>query len=231
VFSKGVAALFALTAVCAASPTYAQPALAPASGPPAPANPTAPPASPTSNIPPQPISDHIVAGTLVELELTQAISTKIVKPGDLFTLRLAAPVMLGSQVVIPVGTTGVGQVVDAGRAGIGGKPAKLVLAARHLDLPGRQVGLRGLRFGATGQDNTDTVMAVALIPYVGIMGFLIKGGDVEIPPGARAIAKRSADFTPLAEDAQRPAAQPLAPPAAPLVSAPPVRPVAQEASK
>jgi hypothetical protein len=139
----------------------------------------------------------------VELELAETVSTRTIKRGDTFALKLAAPLIVDGRVLIPAGVAGVGQVVDAGKPGLGGRPAKLVLAARRLEFDGREAPLRGFFLGGTGADNTEaTAVTVAL---VGIAGFLIQGGHVEIPAGTRARAKLAQDFT----SSQPPAPTPL----------------------
>jgi hypothetical protein len=91
----------------------------------------------------------------VELELAETVSTRTIKRGDTFALKLAAPLIVDGRVLIPAGVAGVGQVVDAGKPGLGGRPAKLVLAARRLEFDGRQAPLRGFFLGGTGADNTE----------------------------------------------------------------------------
>lgn len=160
----------------------------------------------------------VKAGTPIVLELDETVSTRTIKRGDTFALKLAAPVASGGFEVIPAGVAGVGQVVDVGRAGLGGKPAKLVLAARWLNLSGQKIPLRSFFVGGAGKDNTDTVMFATLA--VGIAGFLVSGGEVIIPKGTLARAKLSQDFTPSAQVAA-PSANSTAPsPTAPSPTAP-----------
>src|SRR5580704_1804501 len=75
---------------------------------------------------------HVVAGTTVQVELVDRLSTKTVKTGDTFALQLAAPLIVNGEVVLPAGALGAGEVVESAKPGMGGKPAKLVLAARYL---------------------------------------------------------------------------------------------------
>ena len=76
---------------------------------------------------------RVPAGTVVMVELAEPVSTKTHKAGDRFPIRLAAPVIVDGQVVLPAGTPGVGHVVQASGPGLGGKGAKLVVSARLPD--------------------------------------------------------------------------------------------------
>ncbi len=140
---------------------------------------------------------HVAAGTYVLIEMAEPISTKTIKQGDTFAIRLAAPVMLGGQTILPVGVTGVGQVVDVGRPGFGGKPAKLVLAARRLTFNGQTIALRAMQLGATGADNSGEALAISFIPYVGLASLFIQGDEIDLPVGVRARAKLAADLFPV----------------------------------
>lgn len=196
------AAALAAAMWCAATPGIAQPATnataATTDAAPPVAAPTAPSAVPSA---PQ----IVPAGTLIEVVLTQSISTHVLKRGDTFTLRLARPVMLGDKTVVPQGTPGFGEVIDAAPASALGKPAKLVLAARYLDYNGAHIPLKALRLVAAGADKVNTIVALSLVPYVGILAVFMHGGDVEIPAGTDALAKLAADLGPDGAPAPPPA--------------------------
>jgi hypothetical protein len=136
------------------------------------------------------------AGTKVVIELTEPVSSKTGKHGDMFALKLAKPLVVGGEVLIPAGAPGMGQVVDASSSGFMGRPSKLVLAARYLEVDGRRVPLRSLELGLAGEDKTATVAVMSSLPYVGITSLLIKGGEIEAFAGTTATAKLSADFSP-----------------------------------
>src|SRR5579862_3656059 len=95
----------------------------------------------------------VAAGTPVMVTLAEPVSTKIQKTGDLFRLSLAQPVVVRGQVAISAGTPGVGEVVESAKPGVGGRPAKLVLAARYLVVNGRHLPLEGLQLAAAGHNN------------------------------------------------------------------------------
>jgi hypothetical protein len=190
--SSLIAAALLLTLSCMAGPAAAQtePAAAPAAAPPA-----------------DPGRPHVASGTPVDIELAELVSSKTHKRGDKFALRLALPIVLDGRIVVPAGVTGVGQVVDAASSGPLGRPAKLLLAARYLDFNGGQIPLRTLQLGRAGTDNSNAVMAASFIPYVGLLGLFVHGGEIEIPAGQRAQAKLAADLdAPASTTATAPAA-------------------------
>jgi hypothetical protein len=137
------------------------------------------------------------AGTPVEVELTAPVSSKDQKTGAQFALRLAAPLILDGRVALRAGTPGVGEVIEATRPGMGGKGAKLVLAAKYLQVHGRQIPLDGLHLSRAGKGNVMTAQAIGLTGIafapLGFVGFAVKGGDVTFPAGTKAAAKISDD--------------------------------------
>jgi hypothetical protein len=137
----------------------------------------------------------IPAMTLVEIELADTVNSKANAIGDHFAFRLARPLEIDGRVVVPAGTPGVGEVVHAARARAGGKAGELILAARYLDLNGQHIPLRSFRYGPSqGKDNSGAVnvgamVAAATIPGVAMLGYLVAGGEVNVPAGTRANAK------------------------------------------
>ena len=127
------------------------------------------------------------------IALAEPVSSRTIKRGDMFKITLAAPVMLGERTVIPAGAAGMGQVVDAAPSGTLGRPAKLLLAARYLEVGGTHVPLRAMQLGRAGTDETGVVLATSFIPYVGFIGAFLHGGEIEIPTGTVASAKLAAD--------------------------------------
>jgi hypothetical protein len=130
------------------------------------------------------------ANTVIELEVVDFVGSNTNKPGDFFHLRLAKDVMLGSVVLIPAGTSAIGQVVHATKSGTGGKGGELILAARYIDAPQGQIKLRS-SFGAAGKDRTKT--AIGMTIAVGALGMLVKGKQVELPAGSPISARIAVD--------------------------------------
>lgn len=183
---------WALAAVLAASwcgiaaadePPPAAPAEAAA---PEAASPAPPPAVPTAP-----------AGTVVLIQVTQAISSKTAKAGDKFTLQLAAPIVADGQVLVPAGVSGMGEVISASPAAKMGRAGELVLAARYLDADGRRIGLKAFKVGGTGQSESEGLFIASMVaPLPGlIIGLNTSGGEMEVPVGMAANAKLSADVT------------------------------------
>jgi hypothetical protein len=192
----GSAASLSITVVLAVTTAHAEPSPIPAPGlaPSVAAATTVPnPTVQTALSTPAATPPHAPAGTLVLIAITQSLSTQTIKRGDKFPISLAAPVMLGDVVVIPAGVTGVGQVIDSQPAGALGKPGKLLLAARYLDFNGAQLPLHGMKLGGGGTDQTNAILIANMVPYVGILADFAHGGEIEIPAGARAVAKLGVD--------------------------------------
>ena len=182
----------------------------------APASAPAPAATPVT-VPvtvPAPAPNFVPKNTEILVQFTQLVSSKTAKNDDMFDLKLAEPVMLNGQIVIPADTPGKGQVVDAGKAGMGGKPGKLVLAGRYLEFQGRKVPIHGLKMSVGGKGNVNGAMAASML--VGVFALGVTGGDVEVQPGMYAAAKLGEDFTPgqAADAASSPAQNPAPAPAA-----------------
>jgi hypothetical protein len=168
------------------------PSTAPASTP-SPAGPAT--NAPTSQVAPAPPRECCIlaAGTVVEIELAQPVGTRWQKRGDLFALKLAEPLIVDGQPVVPAGASGYGEVVDAAGGGMAGRPAKLILAARFIDYGGVRVLLHGFKLSGGGHDNSGVAVALSATPYVGVLAIAIPGGEVKYPAGTRARAKVTAD--------------------------------------
>ena len=134
------------------------------------------------------------ANTVVMVELAREVSTKTAKPGDTFPIRLAEPLVIGNQLVLPVGTEGIGEVIEATKPGYGGKAAKLVLSAKTLTPPkGQPVPLKALQLSGAGKAQAAASNALGLggigFAPLGVVAFAIKSGDVGFPAGTMATAK------------------------------------------
>ncbi len=145
----------------------------------------------------RPVCCRVAAGTAVQVALVDQVSTETQKQGDTFALRLAAPLIVDGRVVLRAGTPGVGEVIQSSGPGIGGKSAKLVLAASSLTTRHGRVALDALKLARPGRDNSTAaeVLSVSGIAYapLGIVGIVLPGGAVVFKPGTIATAKVSAD--------------------------------------
>jgi hypothetical protein len=137
------------------------------------------------------------AGTEVEIALAEPVSTHTKKTGDTFALRLAAPLIVGNHLLLRAGTTGVGDVVEASKPGLGGKAAKLVLEAHYLQVGDRRIPLQGLQLARAGHSNATEASAVGLTGVLfaplGFAGLAVHGGNVDIPDGQEASARLATD--------------------------------------
>lgn len=154
---------------------------------PTPAGTPAEPAAATAPATQPPLCCTLPDGTLVELAIGEPLTSKTAQRGQRFKLLLAEPLRLGDTVVLPAGTEGVGEIIHADRARAAGKPGELLLAARFLQGPDGEIKLRGMKLGGSGKDRGNAAMGVAM--GLGPLGFLVRGGQIEIPEGARAHAK------------------------------------------
>lgn len=139
-----------------------------------------------------PPSLRLATGSEVVLELAEEVSSATVQRGDNFLLRLAVPVAIDGVTVLPAGLEGVGEVIEAARHGVGGKPGKLILSARSLRVGGRTLPLRGWKVLSAGDPRIGASVAATIL--IGFPGFFIKGKDAIAPAGTRATAKTLEDF-------------------------------------
>lgn len=131
----------------------------------------------------------IPANTPIEVELTAPLSSTTSRIGDLFPLRLRSPIIIDGREVVPAGATGGGEVIDADTAGFGGRAGKLILSARYLEIGGQRARIRSLRITTVGESRANTALAVSMIPYAGVAGIFVQGGEIELPAGAYGAAR------------------------------------------
>lgn len=136
---------------------------------------------------------HIPAGTQIEIELVDGLSSATSQLSDRFAIRLAEPISVDGAVVVPAGATGQGEVIDVAKAGINGKQGKLNISARFLDLGGARVRIRGMALITTGKSRVDLATGMMLVPYVGLATVFVRGGDIVLPAGTRATARLAED--------------------------------------
>lgn len=134
----------------------------------------------------------IPALTVVELEIVDPASSRTSKIGENVRIRVAEPVLIAGQVVIPRGTEGHAEVIQASKARMMGKAGELVLGVPYLTLGGQRINLKRLRYGrSSGHDATQEAMIVTAA--IGVVGMVISGGNVDIQSGAQANAVFATD--------------------------------------
>ncbi|UHQ24113.1 hypothetical protein LVB77_05210 [Lysobacter sp. 5GHs7-4] len=155
---------------------------------------------------------RLPAGTQVDLQLGETLSSARHKRGDRFTLRLSQPLAIDGAEPIPAGTPAVGEVVHGARSRGGGAPGELLIAGRYLEHNGRQIPLRGLSVGQSGRERINGAMGAAFV--IGPFAMFVRGSEIEIPADTVLSAKLAQDLDlPLlgattAEPALSPAAAP-----------------------
>lgn len=146
---------------------------------------------------PAPAADALPAipvGTPVVIEIAEPLASSSNKRGDVFAITLVEQLLLDGIERLPRGTRGTGEIVHAAAARGGGAPGELLIAARTLETPQGQLPLRGLKLGATGDDNSGMALGVSLA--AGPFAMFIRGREIEIPAGTRGIAKTKAAAPP-----------------------------------
>jgi hypothetical protein len=137
---------------------------------------------------------RIPAGTVVEVELTEALSSRTSQQEQVFGLRLREPIVVDGREVVAAGAAGGGEVIDAHASAFGGRQGRLIISGRYIEINGQRARIRGMQITAAGEDRGNTALAVTMIPYAGIAGIFVHGGEVDIPVGARGTARLAADI-------------------------------------
>jgi hypothetical protein len=137
--------------------------------------------------------DHIPVKTVVEIEITEAISSKTGNVGDGFALKLVAPLVIGGKTVLPAGLAGRGEVTHVGKTGSGGQSGELIVNARFLQCGDLRIPLGHFHHAATGKGNMGAAFAMgALLPFGQL---LVSGHDVTIPAGTGGTAQVNEDVS------------------------------------
>jgi hypothetical protein len=137
----------------------------------------------------------IPAGTPVEIEIMEEISSASRQRGDAFPIRLAAPLVIDGVQRLPAGLAGVGQVVHAAGPRAGGGAGELLVAARWLRSDSHCIPLRGFSLGGSGKNAQG--LAVGLGLALGLPGLLVRGRDIVIPAGTHGSARLRTEFDPV----------------------------------
>ena len=111
-------------------PAASKPVVKPAPEPAPPVSEAAPPPKP------EPIAKTVAAGTDLDVEFLDGVSSKTSHVGDSVRARVAKAVLVDGMVVIPVGTIAMGTVTEAIPLKKIGGQASLGLKFESLDLPG-----------------------------------------------------------------------------------------------
>lgn len=161
------------------------------------------PVSPAASVAPAtaieaPASVRIPAGTLIQVEITEPLSSRTSQVGQTFGLRLVEPITIDGAIIVDVGAQGGGEVIDAHRSGMGGRQGKLIVSGRYIEIGGQHARIRGMQILAAGEDNTREAVNTAIIVGGAVgatIGLMIQGGEIDIPAGMRAEARIATEVT------------------------------------
>ena len=145
---------------------------------------TAEPAAPGATI-------RIPAGTVVQVEITEALSSETSLQQQVFGLRLPEPIVVDGREIVPAGAIGGGEVIDAHPSAFGGRQGRLIISGRFIEIGGQRVRIRAMQVASAGENRTGAAVAAGVL--IGIPAYLIQGGEVHMPVGTRATARIAAD--------------------------------------
>ncbi len=129
----------------------------------------------------------IPAGTSARLRVESPVSSKTALKGDKFDISLAEDIVVDGKISVAAGAKGKGEVIHAQGKGFGGRAGELLLAARYLEVQGRQLKLRGFAISKAGANNTaEAIGASIAIPLAGLF---VTGTSAEVKVGHLGIAK------------------------------------------
>jgi hypothetical protein len=121
----------------------------------------------------------IPAGTVLNIAVIDNVGSRKARSGDAFRIALADALVIDEKEVIPAGTQGMGEVIQASHPTFLHTDAgELILAARYLELEGQRLPLRGFRIIANG------IRYINFLPQVSE-----HVENVEVPAGSTATAK------------------------------------------
>lgn len=139
-----------------------------------------------------PASYVLPAGAPIVVATADDLSSTVNKVGDSFKVIVAYDVVDRGIVVVPKGTTGIGEVTFSSKKGGFGRAGLLGIALRTLDLNGKQIELDG-RYREEGKDNGGAAGAVVFA--VGIVGIAVTGKNSLIPKGRELKAHTGEDIS------------------------------------
>lgn len=134
---------------------------------------------------------YIPAETIINVELTDAISSKTIKKGDRVPLRTLENIIINNVIVIPAGTPVEGVVTKATKSGLFGRSGKLEFTINSVKTVNNvRIPLQYVAMKEAGSDG-GAVAVAALVSVVG--GLFMKGKNVEFPAGTQFQAKVTTD--------------------------------------
>jgi len=120
-------------------------------------------------------------GTPVLMELQETLSSRRSREGDRFRLRVSEPVRVEGIIVIPVGTSAVGEVTKVVKKGAFGRSGKLDTRLLYVQMGDERIPLTG-RANDEGEGGTGATVAVAVV--AGVFSAFVTGTSAELPVGS-----------------------------------------------
>lgn len=121
-------------------------------------------------------------GTEVIVRLSETLTTKEkqARVGQRFRIEVAEDVKVDDHVVIPVGSTGMGEITNVKNKGMWGQSGHLNARLLYVQVAGRQIRLSGA-FDEKG--TTGTAGVVAAVVILPVAGFFATGTSATLPAG------------------------------------------------
>ena len=130
------------------------------------------------------------AGTELVLRLRHGLNSRRSRVGDLFEMYVAEPVAVNGAIVIPAGSTAIGEVTRVRHRRSWGRRGILETSLSHVWVGDRRISITG-RANDRGHPGTVPIVGAMLVsPLIlgPLAGFLVTGTNAEIPGGTEIVA-------------------------------------------
>lgn len=123
------------------------------------------------------------AGTVIPMELISTITSKNARSGQMVDFRVMSDVKVDGKTVIAAGSIAQGQIVRAKKSGLLGSEGELEISVKTIKaVDGTNVYLSSNNVSDEGSNKVALSIVLTLCC---LFGFLIKGGQAEIPAGTQ----------------------------------------------
>ena len=124
----------------------------------------------------------VQAGTYIQLELTESLSSDDVTSGKSVNFRVTTPLMQDGKTVVPAGAIARGVVDTADGAGIIGSEGELGISLKSVTaVDGTQIPISATKF-IKGKNKSMTALVVGL--FLCFPFLFMKGGEAELQSGS-----------------------------------------------
>lgn len=121
------------------------------------------------------------AGTVIPMELISTITSKNARSGQMVDFRVMSDVKVDGKTVIAAGSIAQGQIVRAKKSGLLGSEGELEISVKTIKaVDGTNIYLSSNNVSDEGSNKVALSIVLTLCC---LFGFLIKGGQAEIPAG------------------------------------------------